>query len=330
MTGGDERVPPPHVPVMVREVVRAFESFPGGPFLDATVGYGGHGAAIVEEVRGIESYIGIDRDEEALEGAAVRLAGAASLSSVPVFLRHGDFRDLRALLGDGERGRLGGALFDLGVSSPQIDEADRGFSHRMEGKLDMRMDRGRGKSARDMVNEYPVERLEEVIRRYGEERNARAVARAIVRAREEAPIEDTARLTAVVGRCLHPRWRTKGLSRVYQSFRIEVNQEVPALEEGLDAAVDALAPGGVIAVLSYHSLEDRVVKNRFRDWARGCVCPPRLPTCRCGQSPVLRLTPRRAVRPREEEVAANRRARSARLRIGVRVGPAGSRKEGRR
>ncbi|MFH1277838.1 MAG: 16S rRNA (cytosine(1402)-N(4))-methyltransferase RsmH [Candidatus Eisenbacteria bacterium] len=329
MTPEGERVPPPpHVPVMVREVVRAFEGFPGGVFLDATVGYGGHGAAILEEVRGIETYVGIDRDREALEAAALRLAGAPP--SVPVSLRHGDFRDLRALLEEGERGRVGGALFDLGVSSPQIDRAERGFSHRLEGELDMRMDRTRGKSARDLVNEYPAEKLEEVIRRYGEERNARAVARAIVRAREVTPIEDTARLAEVVGRCLHPRHRIAGLSRVFQSFRVEVNDEIRALEEGLDAAVEALAPGGLIAVLSYHSLEDRVVKSRFRDWARGCVCPPRLPTCRCGRSPVLRLHPRRAVRPRDEEVSANGRARSARLRVGVRVGPAGSRKEGRR
>lgn len=324
MTGAPERATPPaHAPVMVREIVDAFGSFPGGSFLEATVGFGGHAGALLEEVRGIERFVGIDKDRDALAAAELRLRDAP----VPVVLLHGDFRDLLTLLDPREIGRVGGVLLDLGVSSPQIDRPERGFSHRLEGNLDMRMDRSKGKSARDVVNEYPVERLEEIIRNYGEERNARAVARAIARARERSPIEDTARLAEVVGSRMHPRWRTKGLSRVFQAIRIEVNDELGALEEALGGALEALAEDGILAVLSYHSLEDRIVKNRFRDWARGCVCPPRLPTCRCGQTPRLRLTSRRAVRPRAEEVAANPRARSARLRVGVRIGPAGTGKE---
>jgi 16S rRNA (cytosine1402-N4)-methyltransferase len=187
----------------------------------------------------------------------------------------------------------------------------------------MRMDRSRGRNAYDVVNGYSEEELGRVIRLYGEERGAGAIARAIVRARSEAPIADTGRLAEVVSLRLDPRWRTKGLSRVFQAIRIEVNEELRSLDDGLDQAVDFLAPEGRLAVLAYHSLEDRRVKEKMRECARGCVCPPHLPVCRCGRAPALRLSPRRAIRPSEAEVNANPRARSARLRVAIRIVPRG-------
>ncbi|MBM3320300.1 MAG: 16S rRNA (cytosine(1402)-N(4))-methyltransferase RsmH [Candidatus Eisenbacteria bacterium] len=312
-----------HEPVLAREVAEALRPFPGGIFVDATFGLGNHTAAVLDAVEGIERVVGIDRDGEILEEAGRRFARSA----VPVDLVRGNFRDLRALLGPGAEGRVGGILFDLGIGSFQIDRPERGFSYRSEGALDMRMDRSGTRSAYDVVNGYSAEELARVIRRWGEERNAGAIARAIVRARRAAPIAGTRRLAEVVSSRLSARGRIKGLARVFQAIRIEVNEEIASLEEGLSQAVDVLAPGGHIAVIGYHSIEDRVVKQRFQEWARGCVCPPHLPVCRCGRAPALRLSSRRAIRPSEEEVARNPRARSARLRAAVRIAPEG--REGR-
>jgi len=188
------------------------------------------------------------------------------------------------------------------------------------------MDLGQETRAHDVVNGYPEEKLADVIRRFGEERNARAIAREIVRERENGPIDDTLRFAEIVSRRVPDRWKTKTLSRVFQSIRMEVNAELESLGEALDQAVEILAAGGCLAVISYHSLEDRIVKRRFQEWARGCVCPPYLPVCRCGRAPVLNLSPRRAIRPAANEVAANPRARSARLRVGVRIDPGGEEK----
>lgn len=313
--GGKEGCRPRHIPVMVREVVEAFRSFPGGLFIDATLGPGGHSEAVLESVHEIESFVGIDRDDEALLLARERLSSA----SVPMEFHHGNFRDLAAFSSGGWDGRVGGILFDLGTSSLHLDDGARGFSHRLEGPLDMRMNRGQERSAFHIVNEYTASELKDLFRRWGEERNAGAIARAVVRERESSPIDDTGRLARAVGSRLPPRWRTKGLSRIFQAIRMEVNDEIASLEEGIETAVDMLAPRGRIAVISYHSLEDRLVKQRFRDFATGCICPPRMPVCACGHKAVLELTPRRALRPSDEETAANPRSRSARLRVATKI-----------
>ena len=325
MTGRAERPPSPlHEPVMLRETVRAFQPFPGGVFIDATLGDGGHGEAILQSVAGIEKYIGIDRDGDAIRAARARLAD----STVPCEFRRGDFRDLAELAGGEARGRAGGALFDLGVSARHLDEGGRGFSYRMDAPLDMRMDRRQERNARDAVNGMSEADLSDLFYRLGEVRNARAVARAIVRAREAAPIETTFDLVNALDSTLSPRWKNKSLSRIFQALRIYVNDEIESLEKGLSAAIDLLAPGGRIAVIAYHSGEDRPVKKMLHGWARGCVCPPHLPACRCGRTPVLRLLPRRALRPTEEEVARNPRARSARLRVAEKIATEGDRTGG--
>ncbi|RPJ40755.1 MAG: 16S rRNA (cytosine(1402)-N(4))-methyltransferase RsmH, partial [Candidatus Latescibacterota bacterium] len=253
---------PVHEPVLVREVIEALSPFPGGLFVDATTGLGGHARAVLEEVDGIAAFVGIDRDGEMLAAAEGRLA----YLPVPIELVQGDFRELGRLVGEDRRGKVGGILFDLGVASPHLDRPERGFSYRFGGALDMRLDRSQERSARDVVNGYSEEELERVIRTWGEERGARSIARAIVRSRETAPIEDTGRLAEIVSSRLPERWRTKGLSRVFQAIRIEVNDEIGALEEGLAQAVDVLGPGGRLAVISYHSLEDRHVKEKLREW----------------------------------------------------------------
>ncbi|MBN1826022.1 MAG: 16S rRNA (cytosine(1402)-N(4))-methyltransferase RsmH [Candidatus Eisenbacteria bacterium] len=313
---GDVPGRPEHVPVLLPETVEALRPFPGGLFVDGTLGPGGHAEAVLKDVRGIEAFVGIDRDGETLASARTRLAGI----SLPSRFAHGDFRDLVRLVGEEWLGRVGGVLLDLGVSSIHLDDPERGFSHGAEGPLDMRMNRRDEKSAFDVVNGYDEKRLADTIRRYGEERNARAIAREIVRERESGPIRDTARLARAAGRRIPARMRTKGLSRVFQAIRIEVNDELGALESGLDGALELLAPGGRLVVIAYHSLEDRIVKERFRQWERGCVCPPRAPVCLCGRGPLVRLPHRRAIRPGAEETARNPRARSARLRTAEKLG----------
>jgi len=325
MSGGGP-AGPAHLPVLLPETLEALRPFPGGLFVDGTLGPGGHAEAALNHVDGIEAFLGIDRDWETLEKARVRLADI----SVPSRFADGDVRDILRLAGEEWRGRAGGVLLDLGVSSIHLDDPERGFSHGAEGPLDMRMNRTEERSAYDVVNGYDEARLAETIRRYGEERNARAIAREIVREREESPIGDTSRLARAAARRLPPKHRAAGLSRVFQAIRIEVNDELAALEEGLDGAKELLRPEGRLVVIAYHSLEDRIVKERFRGWEKGCVCPPRTPLCVCGRTPSVRLPRRRAVRPSAEEIDRNPRARSARLRTAAKLGPEeeSTRKEG--
>ncbi|MET0144304.1 MAG: 16S rRNA (cytosine(1402)-N(4))-methyltransferase RsmH [Ilumatobacteraceae bacterium] len=326
-----------HRPVMLDEIVAVFATVPAGVVLDATLGAGGHTEAILTS-RPDLSVIGIDRDEEALAAATSRLAPFGDRFRAV----HARFDDLHLIMstdqiprptidpeleraieadpGAGPDGppRLSGALFDLGVSSPQLDRAERGFSYRQDGPLDMRMDRSTPWSASDVVNGYDVDELTRVIRRYGDERFASRIARAIVAAR---PIETTAELAAVVVDAIPaPARRTGGhpATRTFQAIRIEVNAELDALPTALDAAIEATMPGGRIAVLSYHSGEDRIVKEHFRIATGACDCPPGLP-CVCGAVQTVRLVRRIPKRPSVEERDGNRRAASARLRVAERV-----------
>ena len=305
-----------HQPVLAAEVTElllpALEH--GGVVVDATLGRGGHAAKLLEEAPGI-ILVGIDRDDVALEASRANLEAFADR----VRYARGNFSELPALLE-----RLGiasarGVLLDLGVSSPQLDEPERGFSFRVAGPLDMRMDPLRPLSADTVVNAYDEPQLARVIARYGEERFARRIARAIVNAR---PVRDTLRLAEIVRDAIPAATRRTGphpARRTFQAIRIEVNDELRSLEKVLPAVVDALEPGGRVAVIAYHSLEDRIVKRAFADEARGCVCPPAFPICTCGAEARLRLITRKPVTPSAEEIEANPRASAAKLRVAERV-----------
>lgn len=298
-----------HAPVMRDEIVDVFRSVPPGTVIDATLGGGGHTEAILES-RPDVSVIGIDRDETAIAAASARLAGFGERFHAS----HRRFDEIEEAMADHGVEQLSGALFDLGVSSPQLDRSERGFSYREPGPVDMRMDRSTEWSASDVVNGYDEEHLADVIRRYGDERFARRIAQAIVSAR---PIETTAHLAEVVVAAIPaPARRTGGhpAKRTFQAIRIEVNGELEVLPHALDSAVAHLAPGGRVAVLSYHSGEDRIVKERFNSAVETCLCPPELP-CVCGAVQTVRIVRRLPKRPSEAEVARNRRAASARLRV---------------
>ncbi len=328
-----------HDPVMVEEIVELFRPVPPGVVVDATVGLGGHARALLAALDHI-GLVGVDRDADALAAAASALAGFGER----VTLRQARFDQLSTVLrelgaGDVPEGKTGsvperktgyvperkkggvsGVLFDLGVSSPQLDRPERGFSYRHDGPLDMRMDQRQTKTAADVVNRYDEDSLAEVLARHGDERFARRIARAIVAAR---PLSRTTELASVVRDAIPAPARRRGgdpARRTFQALRIEVNEELDALGPALDAALDELVPGGRCVVLAYHSGEDRIVKDRFRQAeSGGCICPPGLP-CVCGAVPRVRLLGRGARKPSPEEVARNHRAESARLRAVEKLG----------
>lgn len=287
---------------MAEEVVDLLRPVEEGVIVDATFGGGGHSRRIVEEMGDRVQVIGIDRDPDA--------AGQA-VPGVP--LLRGDFRDLDALLDEAGVGHVSAVLFDFGVSGHQLDEPARGFSYREPGPLDMRMDPSSPTTAADIVNTWDQARIADVLDRYGEEKHASRIAAAIVR---ERPIADTARLAEVVASAYPARDRRSGhpARKTFQALRIAVNDELTAIASGLDAGIARLGTGGRCIAISYHSLEDRIVKRRFAAGVGRCTCPPELPVCACGAEPELRLLTRGALRPSENEVAENPRARSARLR----------------
>jgi 16S rRNA (cytosine1402-N4)-methyltransferase len=306
-----------HRPVMLDEIVAVFAPVPAGMILDATLGGGGHSEALLQS-RADLSIVGVDRDPEALAASTARLERFGDRFRAV----HARFDEIEQIMNTDQlqRPNLSGALFDLGVSSPQLDRADRGFSYRQDGPLDMRMDPTSPWSAADVVNGYDVDELTRVIRSYGDERFAARIARAIVAAR---PIETTVELATIVTAAIPAAARRKGghpATRTFQAIRIEVNSELDALPTAIDAAIEATAPGGRIAVLSYHSGEDRIVKDRFRRATGACDCPPDLP-CVCGAVQTVRLVRGVPKRPTPAEQEANPRASSARLRVAERVDP---------
>jgi 16S rRNA (cytosine1402-N4)-methyltransferase len=309
---------------MVAEVLDALAPRPGGLYLDATVGLGGHASALLDRLAPAGRLLGLDQDPEALEIARSQLEQVARQYewsvTEPFRLVRANFGEISDVLDRLGEGTLDGALFDLGVSSLQLDRPERGFSFRADGPLDMRMDPDQHLSASELVNRLPEEELTRIIGEYGEERWARRVARALVQARERRPLTTTADLASVVGRAVP---RTPGLkihpaTRTFQALRIAVNRELEVLPGALEQCIRRLAPGGRIVVLAYHSLEDRIVKRTFARLSGRCECPPRLPVCACGAEPLLRLLTRKPLTPREEEIQANPRARSARLRAAER------------
>lgn len=313
--GGNQPPPFQHQPVMAAEVVRLLAAVPTGTVVDATVGGGGH-ARLLLEARPDLRLLGIDRDPAAVAVAAERLAHFGDRARIV----QGGFEDLAAIVGDSE-GNIMGALFDLGVSSPQLDVPDRGFSYWGEAPLDMRMDSSQELTAAHVVNDYDQDALARILETYGEERFAQQIAASIVARR---PLATTADLVDAVKEAIPAPARRRGghpARRTFQAIRMEVNRELPNLEAGLDESVHLLAPGGRVLVLAYHSLEDRVVKDRFRRWSRrGSDTPPGFPVAVEGPEPALELVTRGALRPTEEEVAKNPRASSARLRAAERLG----------
>jgi 16S rRNA (cytosine1402-N4)-methyltransferase len=307
-----------HIPVLAQEVRSALAVRPGETVVDATFGAGGHAALLGSDLRGRGKLIAVDQDPTVrpyFEQLEQRLGNVQTR-----FLR-GNFAVVLEQLADNNV-KADAILFDLGVSSMQVDQPERGFSYREDAPLDMRMDPNAELSARELVNEASEKELTMIFRRYGEERYAKQVARAIARRRKEQPFERTADLVETIRAAMpapvrfgegHPA------KRVFQALRIAVNDELGALEAALPAALEMLRPGGRLAVISFHSLEDRIVKQFLRDGERGCTCPPDFPVCVCGSKPLLRAIERRAVRPGEGAIAANPRASSARLRAAVKA-----------
>ena len=308
---------PDHVPVLVDRVVELALEAPDGPYVDATLGAGGHAFEVVRARlarHGSAHLIGIDRDPDALLIARARLEGLASTPGVTIDLVHARFDRIGEVIDGLGVASAAFVLADLGTSSMQLDRAERGFSYRRSGPIDMRMDTTQHLSASDVINDWSEHEIADVLSRFGEERFAGRIARAIVAAR---PLVDTDRLAEVVRDAIPAATRRTGphpATRTFQALRIAVNEELDALDRFLPSALARLAPGGVLAVLAYHSLEDRAVKQAFAAAARTCVCPPDLPMCACGAVATVEHVVRRAEVATEVEIAANPRSASVRLR----------------
>lgn len=300
-----------HAPVLLEEMIEILEPRVQGRYLDGTLGGGGHGEKILERSDPDGELLGLDWDDEALAAAAQKLArfGARAI------LRRANFRDAGAILREIGWERVNGAVLDLGISSRHVDESERGFSFRGEGPLDMRMDRRQPLDAATIVNTFPADDLARILREYGEEPRARRIAAAIDRERRRARIETTKELADLVARTLgQKRGHIHPATKTFQALRIAVNRELENLEAFLENGYELLHSKGRLAIISFHSLEDRMVKQTFRKWSRSCLCPPRTPICTCGWSQKVRLlTPRPRV-PSEAEIERNPRARSAKLR----------------
>ena len=301
-----------HRPVLLDECIAMLNIRPDGVYIDGTLGRAGHSKEIARRLT-TGRLVCIDQDLAAIRAAEELLAPWRDR----VTLVHGNFSDLADILRRAEISGADGALFDLGVSSPQLDDASRGFSYMQDAPLDMRMDGTAALTAREVVNTWSCEELRRILYEYGEERYAPAIARAIVRTREERPVETTLELVEIIRGAMPPaglREKQHPAKRSFQAIRIAVNGELDVLPPMLKAAVEGLNPGGRLAVITFHSLEDRIVKRTMQDLARGCTCPREFPVCVCGKKPKIRLVTRKPIVPGEAELAENPRARSAKLR----------------
>lgn len=301
-----------HIPVLKKETIELLNIKPNGVYFDGTLGGAGHSKAIQEQAK-IKKLIGVDQDQEALAFAKQTLAGFDNVVYV-----HDNFRNIDSILESVGEDLLDGILVDIGVSSYQIDAAERGFSFRYDSKLDMRMDTSKPFSAFNLINEYSEEELTRVIRDYGEEKFARSIARHIVKARTTKPIETTKQLEEIVLASV-PRYKGQdgksNVQRTFQAIRIEVNGELDALSEFLEDAVKHLKPGGRLAVISFHSLEDRITKQKFKELATGCICPPDFPICVCGHKASVKIITKHPVEATDEEIKINSRSACAKLRV---------------
>ena len=300
-----------HAPVLGPETAGRVVNDPNGIYVDGTVGGGGHAEYMLARMGPQGRLIGLDRDPEAISAASRRLR---RFSDQVEFVRT-PFSELQPVLDDLGVRQISGALFDLGVSSHQIEEPSRGFSYRRNGPLDMRMGPDARLSAREIVNTYPLAELTRIFRKFGEERAAGRIARAICRRRVRKPLEETLELAALISETARGPRTGKAIARIFQSIRMEVNGELEQLRGTLDATIGRLARGGRIGVLSYHSIEDRAVKTAFRSASLVCVCPPNLPVCGCGRVPQMHVLTPRGIRPEPDEQRRNPRSRSATLRV---------------
>lgn len=285
-----------------------------GVYADGTLGGGGHSGAMLEASGGTATLYGIDRDEKAIAAATARLEQYPGFHAI-----HGNFHDAKALLSQAGAPPLDGALLDLGVSSPQLDQAERGFSYHEDAPLDMRMDRSQGMTAADLLAEVSEGELTRILREYGEEKWAARIAHFVVERRQTQPLRTTQDLVRVVDAAIPKAVRRKDdghpARRTFQAVRIAVNDELDPLDRALEDFVDCLKPGGRLLVITFHSLEDRLTKRCFQRLQNPCVCPPKAPVCTCGRKPKVRILARGAVPPTAEEIARNPRARSAKLRV---------------
>ena len=307
-----------HVSVLLRECIEALNIKPDGIYVDCTAGGGGHSLEIVKRLTAGGRLIAIDRDEDALRAAGARLADYADR----VTFVHSNYAMLQSVLADLGIPKADGVLADLGVSSYQLDTAERGFSYMQDAPLDMRMDREQPLSARDVVNTYSEEELRRILYDYGEEKFARNIAANIVKRRSDRPIETTLELAELVKGSMPKAAREGGhhpAKRTFQAIRIEVNAELSSIPPALDAAVHALNPGGRVAVITFHSLEDRLVKQKFAALSSGCTCPREFPVCVCGKKPVVRVITKKPVTAGEDELEVNPRSRSAKLRVAEKI-----------
>lgn len=302
-----------HVSVLLKETVDGAFTDPNGVYADLTTGGGGHSLELAKRLDG-GRLICFDQDKEALEAAGERLKG------LPVSLVRSNFCEMKSVLADLGIKELDGIIADLGVSSHQLDTAERGFSFHNDAPLDMRMS-GEGLSARDVVNEYDEGELAKILFDYGEEKFGNRIARGIVNARLTTPIETTGQLAEIIKSSVPAAYRREKnpCRKSFQAIRIEVNHELDVLETALTDGFDVLKVGGRMSVITFHSLEDRIVKNRFKEFCTGCTCPPEFPVCVCGRKPKLKLVSRKPIVSGEEELAHNPRARSAKLRVAEKV-----------
>ncbi len=302
-----------HRSVLLDECIEQLAIRPDGIYLDGTLGGAGHSREIAKRLT-TGRLIGVDRDETALAAAGERLAEFGGR----VTLVHSNFKEIDAILDGLGISGVDGMLFDLGVSSPQLDDAQRGFSYLHDAPLDMRMDKKDRLTAREVVNEYPQDELRRILYEYGEERYAPSIAAAIVRRREEKPIETTLELVDVIRSAMPAkalREKQHPAKRSFQAIRIAVNGELAAVEEMMARAIDRLNPGGRLCVITFHSLEDRIVKSAIAQAARGCTCPPEFPVCVCGKKPLVKNLTRKPIEAGMQELEENPRARSAKLRV---------------
>ncbi|MDH7515556.1 MAG: 16S rRNA (cytosine(1402)-N(4))-methyltransferase RsmH [Bacteroidota bacterium] len=303
-----------HIPVLAERAADLLVTSASGVYVDGTLGGGGHAERILERLSPQARLIAFDQDLEAIEHARRRLGHDPRVTIV-----HESTTRLLPILAQLDIGNVNGILLDLGVSSRHLDNPERGFSHRVDGPLDMRMDRRATVTAADILAEASREELERIFREYGEEPHARLIADAVVQCRAVSPLTRTVHLVRVVRSCVHGGKAPRVLARIFQALRIAVNRELEALSEMLAASIEALQAGGRLVVISYHSLEDRPVKEMLRREAARCTCPPRIPLCVCGVSPRMRILTPKPIRPDADEIRNNPRARSARLRAGEKL-----------
>ncbi len=307
-----------HTSVLLHETVDGLNVRPDGIYVDATLGGGGHAFEVCSRLGGKGRFIGIDQDADAIEAAKKRLEGFGE----KVTIIRSNYRDMKPQLQKRGIDSVDGIVVDLGVSSYQLDTADRGFSYRVDAPLDMRMDQRQEMTARDIVNDYSEADLYRVIRDYGEERFAKNIAKHIVEARQKAPVETTGQLNEIIRRSIPMKiQKTSGhpSKRTFQAIRIELNSELEVLKCSLDDMIDMLRPGGRICIITFHSLEDRIVKSTFRKNEDPCICPANFPVCVCGRTPKGKVITRKPILPSEEEMESNSRSKSAKLRIFERI-----------